>query len=175
MRTGTGSGTTRSGRGWPCGLSVLATAAVLAAAPALVPTTAAGAAARALRTASGSTVWLCRPGLANDPCAFSTAATSVSASGATSVATPAASPTAHEFDCFYVYPTASTEAGNNANLVVQPAEVDAAVVQASQFSQVCNVWAPMYRQATEGALKSGAAFRPRVINTAYDSLLSAWK
>ena len=58
---------------------------------------------------------------------------------------------------------------------MQPAEIDAAVAQASQFSQVCNVWAPMYRQATEGALKDGAAFRPAVIATAYDSVLSAWK
>ena len=80
-----------------------------------------------------------------------------------------------KFDCFYVYPTSSTEPGNNANLAVQPAEVDAAVAQASQFSRVCNVWAPMYRQATVGALENGAAFKPSVIATAYDSLLSAWK
>jgi hypothetical protein len=33
----------------------------------------------------------------------------------------------------------------------------------------------MYRQATEAALTSGAGFRPAVITTAYDSLLSAWK
>ena len=43
------------------------------------------------------------------------------------------------------------------------------------FSQVCNVWAPMYRQATAAALNSGAGFEPSVIATAYDSLLSAWK
>ena len=32
----------------------------------------------------------------------------------------------------------------------------------------------MYRQATLGALDSGAATRPAVIATAFDSLLSAW-
>ena len=49
------------------------------------------------------------------------------------------------------------------------------MAQASQFSRVCAVWAPMYRQATEAALTDGAALRPAVIATAYDSLLSAWK
>jgi hypothetical protein len=131
-------------------------------------------AARSLRSAS-QTVWLCRPGAANDPCRFSSAATSVSAAGTTAVGAPASAPGAHKFDCFYVYPTSSKEPGNNANLVVQPAEIDAAVAQASQFSRVCNVWAPMYRQATAGALENGAAFTPSVIATAYDSLLSAWK
>lgn len=99
----------------------------------------------------------------------------MTAQGRTSVATPTPAPSAQEFDCFYVYPTASTEPGNNADLTVQSAEIDVAVAQASQFSRVCAVWAPMYRQATEAALTDGAAFRPAVIATAYDSLLSAWK
>ena len=80
----------------------------------------------------------------------------------------------HNFDCFYVYPTVSTES-DNANLAIQPAEIAAAVAQASRFSQVCNVWAPMYRQATAAALTDGAAFKPSVIATAYNSLLSAWR
>jgi hypothetical protein len=134
----------------------------------------ADAASTAHDTAS-KTVWLCRPGLANDPCAYSPAATSVTAVGATGPAPPVSAPSAGKFDCFYVYPTSSTEPGNNSDLAIQPQEVGAAVAQASQFSQVCNVWAPMYRQATEAALKSGAAFRPSVIATAYESLLSAWK
>ena len=134
----------------------------------------AGAATRALGAAS-STVWLCRPGQADDPCAFSTAATSVAADGTKGTPMPVNAPDARNFDCFYVYPTVSTESGNNANLAVQPAEVGAAVAQASQFSQVCNVWAPMYRQATAGALKSGAGFKASVIATAYNSLLSAWR
>ncbi len=50
------------------------------------------------------------------------------------------------------------------------------MAQASRFSQVCDVWAPMYRQATRGrACEAGAAVEPAVIATAYDSLLSAWK
>ena len=149
-------------------LGVLAVALILGAAGP------ARAAIRPLRAAS-RTVWLCEPGQVADPCASSRTTTSVSANGTTSVSTPAASPTARRYDCFYVYPTVSTEPGNNADLTIQPAEIGAAVAQASQFSQVCNVWAPMYRQATAGALGSGAATRPGVIAIAYGSLLSAWK
>jgi hypothetical protein len=149
------------------GLTLLTALSAVTAAPA-------GATVRPLETSS-STVWLCRPGQAADPCAYSTATTTVTAQGTTSVASPAPTTSAHAFDCFYVYPTSSTETGTNSNLAIQPAEIGAAVAQASQFSQVCNVWAPMYRQATEAALKSGAAFRPSVIATAYDSLLAAWK
>ena len=133
----------------------------------------AGAASRPLGAAA-STVWLCRPGQAGDPCALSPAVTTVTAEGTTSVSTPAPTPASHAFDCFYVYPTVSNEQGNNANLAIQPAEIGAAAAQASQFSQVCNVWAPMYRQVTKVGLQNGASLRPSV-RTAYTSLLSAWK
>jgi hypothetical protein len=109
-----------------------------------------------------------------DPCAATRAATSVSAQGSTSaVSSVPAVP--RRFDCFYVYPTVSREPGNNADLTVQLSEVAAAVSQASRFSQVCNVWAPMYRQATVGALARGAELQPSVTATAYASLLSAWR
>src|ERR1700733_313307 len=53
--------------------------------------------------------WLCRPGLAGDPCLFPEGATSVAATGAkTVVPAPAASHPA--FDCFYVYPTVTASA-----------------------------------------------------------------
>ncbi|HTN79059.1 MAG TPA: DUF3089 domain-containing protein, partial [Acidimicrobiales bacterium] len=57
-------------------------------------------------------------------------------------------------DCFYVYPTVSTQAGPNADLTIEPAEKTVAEAQASRFSSVCNVWAPMYRQVTLSSLGS---------------------
>jgi hypothetical protein len=69
----------------------------------------------------------------------------------------------------------SQESGLNADLTVEPAEIHAAQAQVSQFSRVCNVWAPMYRQETQQALESGVFLRPRPTATAYASLLSAWK
>jgi hypothetical protein len=160
-------------------LSVVTVAAAVGAlallVPSMGPVPGAGAAAPSSTGAASTTVWLCRPGQAEDPCAYDTATTTVTAQGATSISTPTPAPTAPRFDCFYVYPTSSTEPGNNADLTVQSSEIDVAVAQASQFSRVCDVWAPMYRQATEAALTDGAALRPAVIATAYDSLLSAWK
>jgi hypothetical protein len=119
-------------------------------------------------------VWLCRPGAAGDPCAAGFDATVVPARGARTVERlPAA--TAPAFDCFYVYPTVSSEGTDNADLAVQPAEIAVAVAQASPFSQACRVWAPMYRQATLASILDGAAARGAVQQVAYRSLLAAWK
>jgi hypothetical protein len=125
------------------------------------------------RTDPSGTVWLCRPGLADDPCTSSLAVTSVPGSGARATAdpTPASDP---PFDCFYVYPTVSNESGANADLTVQPVEVDAAINQASPFSSVCRVWAPMYRQRTAGSLIKGLGADPAADEVAYQSLLAGW-
>ncbi|HZU79300.1 MAG TPA: DUF3089 domain-containing protein [Acidimicrobiales bacterium] len=126
---------------------------------------------------ASSTVWLCRPGAVPDPCAVPLIVTRVEADGTTSVVTPHV-PADPPADCFYVYPTVSTESGDNADLRIQPAETNAAEQQAAPFSQVCRVWAPMYRQATLGPLLSagvGTATRLRALQTAYDSLSSAFE
>jgi hypothetical protein len=133
-----------------------------------------GAVMRPQSTAPSATVWLCRPGLAPDPCTTSPASTSVSAAGAPTVVSGAAAHNS-KFDCFYAYPTVSTEPADNANLEVQPAEIGAAVSQASRFSQVCRVWAPMYRQRTAGSLVKGLGGDPTADDVAYDSLLTGWK
>ena len=118
-------------------------------------------------------MWLCRPGTAPDPCTASLATTVVPASGARSVEHPA-SATGSAFDCFYVYPTVSTQNRANANLTIQPAEQAAAIAQAAPFSQVCRVWAPMYRQRTLSSLAQGLGADPGANTVAYQSLLSAW-
>ncbi len=138
--------------------AVLAVLAVAGGAGVLVAPAAAAAASRPLGAAPG-TVWLCSPRQAADPCASSRAATAVTGKGATRPVLSPTSPAARRFDCFYVYPTVSTESGLNANLTVQPAERAVAVVQASRFSQVCTVWAPMYRQATVSGLAEGQRVR----------------
>ena len=149
----------------------LATLAVLAGA--LLSAEPVAAAVRPLLAAS-HTVWLCRPGAASDPCASDRTATSVGVKFAKAAFSTAVTPPAKNFDCFYVYPTVSAEPSLNSDLAVQKEEIDIAVGQASQFSSVCNVWAPMYRQATKAALGDGEAFTSQVITTAYDSLLAAW-
>jgi Protein of unknown function (DUF3089) len=124
--------------------------------------------------ASG-TVWLCRPGQADDPCAARLTATVVRADGSTSVR-HATAPADPSIDCFYVYPTVSRETTPNADLRIQPAETDVAVAQASRFSQVCKVYAPMYPQLTLSDIgRGGRPISPTAAATAYLGVLSAWK
>ena len=150
-------------------MAVLAAGGASGSAPAASSTpTAAG------RAGGGATVWLCRPGLSADPCTAPLGATVVPASAARTVEEAQADPSS-KFDCFYVYPTVSTQRSDNASLLVQPAEEAAAVAQASRFSQVCRVWAPMYRQRTEASLLKGLGEDPQADAVAYASLLSAWK
>ena len=137
-----------------------------------VPTT--GLSGDMPRTDTAGTVWLCRPGLADDPCTASLAMTSVPANGPRTVTTPQPA-TASPFDCFYVYPTVSTQPTDNANLKVQAAEVGAVVSQASPFSTLCRVWAPMYRQRTEESLAKGLGNDPTADAVAYNSVLASWK
>ena len=162
----------------------LATVVLLAGALALVVSgeaAAAGATATTTgpggttpRTDAAGTVWLCRPGLADDPCTSPLSTTSVPPSGPRTVTTPA--PAADpSFDCFYLYPTVSTQRADNANLQVQPAEVGAAVAQASPFSPLCRIWAPMYRQRTEASLAKGLGNDPAADAAAYRSVLAGWK
>lgn len=125
-------------------------------------------------SSDSGTVWLCRPGLADDPCAGNLDLTVVAADGSRSeqhavVARRSA------FDCFYVYPTVSTQRADNSNLVVKPAEVAAAEAQAAQFSRVCQVWAPMYRQRTESSLAKGLGADAAADAVAYASLLNGWQ
>jgi len=80
------------------------------------------------------------------------------------------------FDCFYVYPTVTASAASsNTTTAISPAEEAVAVAQASRFSQVCDVWAPTYRQRTSASLDRGVGSDPEADLTSYDSLLAGWK
>jgi hypothetical protein len=153
-----------------CGLAVLGAIGAVS----VVGSSGIGAAATTPADTASDTVWLCRPGQADDPCTTGSASTTVSADGSTTVL-HSSGVTTTKFDCFYVYPTVSNQPGNNANLTVQAAEIAAAVSQASRFSQVCRVWAPMYRQRTAGSLAKGLGGDPQADMVAYQSILSGWK
>jgi Protein of unknown function (DUF3089) len=159
-------------------VGIVAAAVLLAAASeAGAGTSAAARATRVWSQLTGpSTVWLCRPGIAADPCAGSLSTTTISASGSTQVSDPrpASNP---GFDCFYVYPTVSGEPQINADLRVQRAETSAAIAQASRFSQACRVYAPMYRQVTLAGLRQypTLAVPSRYGRVAYASLVAGFK
>ncbi|MEA2412991.1 MAG: hypothetical protein QOC77_3552 [Thermoleophilaceae bacterium] len=122
--------------------------------------------------AADKTKWLCKPGLKNNPCVSDLTATVLHSDGTTT--------TEHHqnakkplVDCFYVYPTVSDQQTTNANLKIDPVERAVADYQAARFSQVCHVWAPMYRQLTLKAIgkKVPAAARLK----AYRSARAGWR
>ena len=136
---------------------------------------AASAAPGAAGPDAAGVTWLCRPGLAGDPCLYPRAASSVASNG-TKTVVPAAEASPSAFDCFYVYPTVTASAAtSNTGTAVTPALEGAAVAQASRFSQVCNVWAPTYRQRTSASLAKGLGGDPAADQISYESLLAGWK
>ncbi len=125
------------------------------------------------RTDAAGTVWLCRPGLADNPCEgdFTTSVIAADGSSAVSKAAVAKDP---PIDCFYVYPTVSGQPGVNADLTVDPAETVVARTQAARFSQACKVYAPMYRQLTLSAITNRGRITGASLATAYGDVERAW-
>jgi Protein of unknown function (DUF3089) len=99
--------------------------------------------------------WLCYPHKSPDPCTSSRTATVVSYAGETRSERVERQGRTKKppIDCFYVYPTVSEQNSINANLQVEANETDVAIAQASRFSQVCRVFAPMYQQLTLKAIE----------------------
>lgn len=120
------------------------------------------------------TVWLCKPGLVNDPCTSPLTTTVVNTNGETSLekARKANHP---PIDCFYVYPTVSEQPTTNANLEIEPQETQIAIDQASRFSQDCRVFAPMYPQLTLRAINEPGGITLEAETKAYLGVLDAWQ
>lgn len=124
-------------------------------------------------SAPTNTVWLCRPG-AGDLCVANLDITVVQANGS-KTRVPVAAAKSPTVDCFYIYPTVSEETTLNANLDIQSTEVATAIAQAAQFSQVCRLWAPVYRQETLAGLLREGLTSNAYTEIAYESVLSAWR
>ena len=124
-------------------------------------------------TAAAETLWLCKPGLAHNPCLASEETTVVLGNGATFVVRPR--PAKHPpIDCFYVYPTVSSDPTLNAPEEVQPEEEAVAESQASFFSQDCALYAPIYPQLTLLAINSPTGIPPEAAVKAYAGVRSAF-
>jgi hypothetical protein len=94
-------------------------------------------------------VWLCRPGLPDDPCEIPLDTTVREPDGSERVETPERQPVEERpVDCFYVYPTVSNQPTPNASKTRDPELRSIAQYQAARFSAQCRVFAPVYRQAT---------------------------
>jgi hypothetical protein len=129
------------------------------------------------------TVWLCKPGQVDNPCA-GTLAGSTFLPPDNSVDPPLPARTEpldfkaaskSPVDCFYLYPTQSPQPGPNADLSKDQPIRGVAINQARMFSRICDVYAPMYRQYTLEALKpANGPITDEVRDIAYNSVLGAW-
>jgi len=131
-----------------------------------------GVSAAPAKAQPSPTVWLCRPGIRNNPCESSLTTTVVHPDGkkTTQHASDAKDP---PVDCFYVYPTVSAQPGPNANLDIDPELTAVAENQAARFSQMCRVYAPVYPQLTLSVIGGGGS--PQARATAYAGVLAGWK
>lgn len=120
--------------------------------------------------------WLCRPG-GHDACEIDETATVVSADGKLTKETWKADANA-PIDCFYVYPTISTDAGQNSDMTADPAELNVIKQQFARFGSKCRPYAPLYRQITLVGLRKmlapGAAAPAFDKGVQYDDVKDAW-
>ncbi len=117
--------------------------------------------------ASADVVWLCRPGLADNPCEIPQD-TTYQGNPDRVIRPPLGE---RRVDCFYVYPTVSNQTSPNADKSRDPELVSIAKYQAARFDTQCQIWAPIYRQATLLSIQAGGADR----ELAYGDVLEAWR
>ncbi|HVI05642.1 MAG TPA: DUF3089 domain-containing protein, partial [Sphingomicrobium sp.] len=119
--------------------------------------------------------WLCLPGRA-DVCANPLATTALGPGGydPTDKSTIARD---SGLDCFYVYPTVSSDQGMNSEPKGGPEEKGVVEDQFARFSSVCRPFAPVYRQMTLAAVAaySAGADISAAAALAYRDVLSAWR
>ncbi len=125
------------------------------------------------------TSWLCRPGRKGDACDVDLTTTVVAADGTLTRETFTPDPKA-PIDCFYVYPTVSTDATPNSDMSQDPAEKNVVLQQFARFASKCRTFAPMYRQITLRGLQAALATNADPLSlfskgTQYDDVRDAWQ
>jgi hypothetical protein len=122
--------------------------------------------------------WLCRPGR-QDACAVDLTTTIVRADGQLATETWSTDTNA-PIDCFYVYPTVSTDTTPNSDMTADPAELNVVGQQFARFGSKCRPYAPNYRQITLAGLRRVLA-NPSATTTAFgsgvqfDDVRDAWR
>jgi hypothetical protein len=121
--------------------------------------------------------WLCRPGR-NDACNVDMTTTIISPDGKLTRETWKSEPAA-PIDCFYVYPTVSTDATPNSDMTPDPAELNVIRQQFARFASKCRPYAPMYRQVTLAGLRTrlagGTSGSSLSRGVQYDDVRDAWR
>lgn len=119
--------------------------------------------------------WLCRPGH-EDACDADLSTTVIQANGKLSKETWKANPAA-KVDCFYVYPTVSSDPTPNSDMLPGNEERGVVRSQAARFASQCRLFAPLYRQTTLTALRASLRGTPMNADRGlgYSDVAAAWK
>ena len=116
--------------------------------------------------------WICRPDLVDDECRDLDV--TVLAPDGTETVEEREPAVDAPIDCFYVYPTVSSDPAPLADLEWTPEDNEAltVVAQAAQYGRSCRVFAPVYRQVPLAGLGVASA---EDRDTAYADVLDAWQ
>lgn len=121
--------------------------------------------------------WLCRPGQ-HDACDTDLTTTVIATGAKLTRETWSPDPNA-PIDCFYVYPTVSTDPTPTSDMTPDAAERNVIRQQFARFASKCRPYAPVYRQVTLAGLRrmlSGPADGISLDHgVQYDDVLDAWK
>ena len=101
---------------------------------------------------SDAKTWLCRPERPN-ACDVDLTTTIIGSGGKLTREMFKADPQA-TVDCFYVYPTVSTDPTPISDMNPDPAEMNVIRQQFARFASKCRPYAPMYRQVTLAGLRT---------------------
>jgi hypothetical protein len=122
--------------------------------------------------AAAKTLWLCKPGLRNNPCEPGLGTTVYSPAGVKLRVKRPARARPRPVDCFYIYPTVSDVPGPQAPLRIDPEQRSIALYQAARYSQYCRVYAPIYRQLTLSGIGGAPGGDP---DLAYRDVRAGWR
>jgi Protein of unknown function (DUF3089) len=126
---------------------------------------------------SNPKTWLCRPGQ-HDACDVDLSTTVVAPGGTLAREDWKANPNA-AIDCFYVYPTVSTDPSPNSDMTPDAAELNTIRLQFARFGSKCRTYAPVYRQVTLAGLRLLLAGRGGGLSLdhglQYDDVRDAWR
>ena len=125
---------------------------------------------------AGEELWLCKPGITLDRCLeLDQTTTFVYEDGSTGVFEHEPVVDA-EFDCFYVYPTVDLrpEPGNTLDLSDDTALLRPLHNQAARFTELCDMYAPKYRQMTIGSYAVANTFGSGYFSLGYSDVEAAF-
>ena len=114
--------------------------------------------------------WICHADQDDDICSSNLDNTAVFADGTTEVQ-PHVAAVDPAFDCFYVYPTVSSDSGLNSDREVGVEETFTVLNQVARLNAVCRVYAPVYRQVTVVGLLNENSDR----EMPFEDVADAWR